>query len=157
LAVKYGMHYSHYHWDFINIELFANGQKMMPDLGYPDAMNNYVRGVYTWSKNTISHNTVVVDKIRQNRNWPGVLHHFSEGNFAQSIDDASFPYRHIHQYRRNLMIVQAENGQSYVVDFLHIRGGKQHDYSLHGPPGEHSLANGIWSSIQPGTLAGPSV
>src|SRR5690606_30831707 len=29
LAVKYGMHYSHYHWDFLNIELFANGQKMM--------------------------------------------------------------------------------------------------------------------------------
>ena len=157
LAIKYGMHYSHYHWDFLNVELFANGQKMMPDLGYPDAMNNYVRGIYTWSQNTVSHNTVVVDKIRQNRNHPGVLHHFSESDFTQSIDVESFPYRHIHQYRRNLVLVKAEDGQSYVVDFFHIQGGKQHDYSLHGPPGEHTLTRGVWSAIQPGTLAGPEV
>src|SRR5690606_36216708 len=60
VAFTYGMHLSHYHWDFLNIELFANGQKMMPDLGYPDAMNAYVPEIYTWSKNTINHNTVVV-------------------------------------------------------------------------------------------------
>ncbi len=157
LAVKYGMHYAHYHWDFLNVELFANGQKMMPDLGYPDAMNNYVRGIYTWSKNTISHNTVVVDEIRQNSNLPGVLHHFSEGDFVQSIDAESFAYRHVSQYRRNLLIIRAAGEQSYVVDFFHIQGGKQHDYSLHGPPGERTLPDGVWSAMQPGTFAGPDV
>lgn len=157
LAVKYGMHYAHYHWDFLNVELFANGQKMMPDLGYPDAMNNYVREVYTWSKNTVSHNTVVVDEIRQNNNLPGVLHHFSEGDFAQSIDAESFAYRHLNQYRRNLVLISGDAGQSYVVDFFHVQGGKQHDYSLHGPPGERTLSEGDWSTVQPGTFAGPDV
>ncbi|GGG85792.1 hypothetical protein GCM10007415_18980 [Parapedobacter pyrenivorans] len=157
LAIKYGMHYAHYHWDFLNFELFANGQKMMPDLGYPDAMNNYVRGIYTWSKNTVSHNTVVVDKIRQNSNRPGVLHHFSEGDFVQSIDVESKAYQHVNQYRRNLVLVSGNENERYVVDFFHLQGGGQHDYSLHGPPGEASFSSGSWSAIQPGTFAGPDV
>lgn len=158
LAVKYGMHYSHAHWDFLNVELFANGQKMMPDLGYPDEMNNFVRGVYTWSTNTAAHNTVVVDEQRQNSNAPGTLHHFSEGDFAQSIDAQSSAYGQASQYRRNLVQIAGDNGQTYVVDFFHVRGGKQHDYSLHGPPGEVSFVdNTSWGGVQPGTLAGTNV
>src|SRR5690606_24372335 len=60
VAVKYGMYYSHYHWDFLHVELMANGQKMMPDLGYPDAMNAYVKELYTWASKTIAPNTVAV-------------------------------------------------------------------------------------------------
>lgn len=157
LAIKYGMHYAHCHWDFLNFELFANGQKMMPDLGYPDAMNNYVREVYTWSQNTVSHNTVVVDERRQNTNQPGRLHHFSVGDFAQSIDAESAAYRQVNQYRRNMILVSVDEGNSYVVDFFHIQGGNQHDYALHGPPGEVNLTQGNWGKVQPGTLAGPDV
>lgn len=158
LAVKYGMHYSHAHWDFLNFELFANGQKMMPDLGYPDEMNNFVRGVYTWSTNTAAHNTVVIDEQRQNWNAPGTLHHFSEGDFVQSIDAQSPAYKQANQYRRNLVQIKGDNGQTYVVDFFHVRGGKQHDYSLHGPPGEVSFVdNTSWGGVQPGTLAGAHV
>src|SRR5690606_29413812 len=31
LSLTYGFQVSHYHWDSLNFELFANGQKMMPD------------------------------------------------------------------------------------------------------------------------------
>src|SRR5690606_5926223 len=65
LALYSGHHGSHYHFDRLNLEIFANGQPMMPDLGYPDAMNDFVSGIYTWTKNTISHNTVMVDAARQ--------------------------------------------------------------------------------------------
>ncbi len=158
LAMKYGMHFAHYHWDFLNFELFANGQKMMPDLGYPDAMNAFVREVYTWSLNTASHNTVVVDEQRQNVNLPGTLHHFSEGDFAQSMDAQSPAYRQASQYRRNLVQIEGDGGQTYVVDFFHVQGGKQHDYSLHGPPGEVGfLSSSSWGAVQPGTLAGTQV
>ncbi len=157
IAVKYGMYYSHYHWDFLNIELMANGQKMMPDLGYPDAMNAYVKEIYTWSTNTISHNTVVVDASRQRNNVPGRLHHFADGTFARNVDAESFPYQQTSQYRRNVVMVEANDGQQYVVDFFHVQGGKQHDYSLHGPPGNTYLLDGTWSEKQPGTLAGREV
>lgn len=157
LAFTYGMHYSHYHWDFLNVELFANGRKMMPDLGYPDAMNTYVAPVYTWSQNTISHNTVVVDRKKQNLNLPGTLHGFCSGSFARAMDASSPAYREASRYRRNLVMVDLDKDQSYVVDFFHVSGGKQHDYSLHGPPGTVITINDQWTAPAPGTLAGASV
>lgn len=157
LAFTYGMHYSHFHWDFLNIELFANGQKMMPDLGYPDAMNAYVAPVYTWSQNTISHNTVLVDRKKQNQNLPGTLNGFYQGEFARAMDASSPAYREAGRYRRNLVMVDVDKDQSYVVDFFQVSGGKQHDYSLHGPPGTVITINDQWDAPAPGTLAGKSV
>lgn len=157
IAFTYGMHYAHYHWDFLNIELFANGQKMMPDLGYPDAMNTYVAPVYTWSMNTISHNTVVVDAQKQPDNLPGILHDFYDGSFARVADFSSPAYPQTSHYRRKLFMVDCEDDQSYVVDFFHVKGGRQHDYSLHGPPGQVILTPQEWSTPRKGTLAGETV
>jgi hypothetical protein len=157
IAFTYGMHFSHYHWDFLNIELFANEQKMMPDLGYPDAMNAYVPELYTWSKNTINHNTVVVDAKKQNQNRPGILHDFSEGKFARIMDASSPAYTQTTQYRRNIVMVDVDNDQSYAVDFFRVTGGKQHDYSLHGPPGTVNTLEGVWGKKQEGTFAGKDV
>jgi len=157
LALTYNLHVSHYHWDFLNFGLFANGQKMMPDLGYPDAMNGTVKEIYTWSKNTISHNTVVVDKQQQNRNEPGILHDFANASFARSIDASSPAYSQASEYRRNMIMVDAGNGQSYTVDFFRVAGGKVHDYSLHGPPGKVQPLEGVWSEPAKGTFAGENV
>lgn len=79
IAFTYGKHYAHYHWDYLNIEVFAGGQKMMPDLGYPDAMNAFVPERFIWSQHTVSHNTVMVDKKRKDNNSTGVLHDFADG------------------------------------------------------------------------------
>jgi len=157
LALTYNMHVSHYHWDFLNFGFFANGQKMMPDLGYPDAMNGTVKEIYTWSKNTISHNTVVVDKQKQTRNAPGVMHDFADAPFARSIDASSPAYSQTSEYRRNMIMVDTENGQSYTVDFFRVNGGKTHDYSLHGPPGTVQTLDGNWSEPAKGTFAGADV
>ena len=157
LAFTYGMHVSHFHWDFLNFELFANGQRMMPDLGYPDAMNGYVSEIYTWSKNTISHNTVLVDAQKQKVNAPGMLHDFANAPFARSVDASSPAYPQTSQYRRNLIMVDADATHSYVVDVFRVDGGKEHDYSLHGPPGTVTTLDGKWSTPAPGTLAGPDV
>jgi len=157
LALTYGKHISHYHWDFLNFGLFANGQKMMPDLGYPDAMNAFVSEIYTWSKNTVAHNTVVVDASKQLRNAPGVLHDFANAPFARSIDASSPAYPQTTQYRRNMIMVDADAKHSYAVDVFRVDGGKEHDYSLHGPPGTVTTLDGTWSAPAPGTLAGTDV
>lgn len=156
LTFNYGFKGTHYHWDFLNFELFANGQKMIPDLGYPDAMNEYVKEVYTWSFNSVAHNTVVVDAQRQVRNVHGVLHDFAEGPFARSMDASSATYPQTSVYRRNLIMVDVDSARSYVVDFFRVAGGGQHDYALHGPPGK-MIATGKWTPKQPGTLAGRDV
>lgn len=156
LTFNYGFKGTHYHWDFLNFELFANGRKMVPDLGYPDAMNEYVKEVYTWSFNSVSHNTVVVDAQRQVDNVHGILHDFSEGTFARSMDASSATYPQTTSYRRNLIMVDVDSARSYVVDFFKVAGGSQHDYALHGPPGK-VVPEGQWSEKQPGTLAGREV
>ena len=157
LTLTYGFHVSHFHWDFLNFELFANGQPMMPDLGYPDAMNAYVSSIYTWSQNTIAHNTVVVDAHKQDNNRPGILHQFADSPFARSVDASSPAYDKAQTYRRNLIQVDADAAHSYVVDVFRVAGGTQHDYSLHGPPGESETIGGKWSDPAPGTLAGADV
>jgi len=157
VAFTYGRHYAHYHWDYLNFEVFAGGQKMMPDLGYPDAMNTYVPEVYTWSSNTVAHNTVVVDQKRQAQNTNGQLHDFAAGGFARTMDASSSAYRQTTAYRRSLFMVDTEDGQSYLVDFFNVCGGSRHDYLLHGPPGKTYLADGEWGDILPGTFAGKTV
>jgi hypothetical protein len=157
LSFNYGFKGTHFHWDFLNFDLFANGKKMMPDLGYPDAMNEYVKEVYTWSTNTVSHNTVVVDGSRQPNNLPGRLHDFADGPFARAMDASSPTYPRATQYRRNLIMVDVDDKNSYVVDIFSVVGGKQHLYSLHGPPATVSTPDGKWVREEKGTLAGKDV
>ena len=157
LAMTYGMHISHYHYDFLHFDLFANGQAMLPDLGYGDAMNGYVSGIYTWTVNTIAHNTVVVDAKRQPNNLPGVLHEFADAPFARSIDASSPAYDNTKIYRRHLIQVDVDENRSYVVDVFRVKGGTQHDYSLHGPPGGVDTSGSVWSTPGKGTLAGENV
>jgi hypothetical protein len=158
LALYYGYTGGHGHFDRLNFELYANNLVMMPDLGYPDFMNAYVPGIYTWSKNTIAHNTVTVDAARQRTNYPGTVHRFVDEGFARALDiDAAPTYGQTSEYRRRLMMVDLDDARSYVVDCFTVKGGAQHDYSLHGPPGTFAPLGGEWSEAAVGTLAGADV
>ena len=156
--LTYGMKAGHGHYDRLNFELFAHNQPLLPDLGYPDAMNDFVPGIFTWSKNTIAHNTVVVDAGRQTGNIPGTLKLFADGGFARVMDvDAHGTYPQATTYRRALVMVDAGARGSYYVDFFDVEGGKQHDYVFHGPPGAFQMQGGAWSTPEKGTLAGENV
>lgn len=157
-ALTYSLKAGHGHEDRLSFEMFAAGQPIMPDLGYPDAMNAFVSGIYTWSKNTISHNTVVVDAMRQPGSVHGTVKLFADSPFARVLDvDAAGTYPQAKTYRRAMVMVDVGDDQSYYLDIFDVVGGDQHDYSLHGPPGEFSMRGGTWSDPAPGTLAGPNV
>ena len=158
LSLYYGYTGGHGHFDRLHFELCANERVMMPDLGYPDFMNAYVPGIYTWSKNTIAHNTVTVDAGRQSTNYPGRVQRFVDEGFARALDiDAAPTYGQTSEYRRRLMMVDLDEARSYVVDCFTVKGGAQHDFSLHGPPGTFTPLSGEWGEAAPGTLAGPEV
>ncbi|HRJ47677.1 MAG TPA: heparinase II/III family protein, partial [Opitutaceae bacterium] len=157
LSLYHGLHLNHRHFDRLHFDVFARGQAMMPDLGYPDAMNAMVPGIYTWSLATISHNTVTVDAAMQPGNEAGVVELQAEGGWVRAVTvNAPGTYPQCPVYRRTLVMVDAGSDRSYVVDFFDVTGGRQHDYSLHGPPGEFALS-GDWTVPAPGTLAGPDV
>lgn len=158
VSLYYGQHISHFHFDRLHFDLFANGQPMTPDLGYPDAMNIFVPGVWTWSVNTVSHNTVVVDAAAQNGNDPGVVELMTDARWVRAIEvNAATTYAQCSDYRRGLLLVDVPGGGRYLVDFFNVAGGRLHDYSLHGPPGTAVLADDQWSDPAKGTLAGENV
>jgi len=158
VSLYYGQHVNHAHFDRLHIDLFARGWPLTPDLGYPDAMNVFVPGVWTWSVNTISHNTVTVDASAQPGNVPGVVELLAEADWVRAIEVSALgTYPQCGEYRRGLLLVDAPGGGGYVVDFFNVAGGRQHDYSLHGPPGQATLADAGWSAPAPGTLAGENV
>ena len=158
LAMYYGFRGGHSHFDTLNFDLYANGCKMMPDLGYPDFMNAFVSGIFTWSKNTISHNCVMIDRQRQTGNGPGSVELFVSSGGVHAVDvSAPSAYPGCREYRRGLILIETGPDTGYVVDISRVEGGKEHHYSLHGPPGKFTMIGGKWSDPAPGTLAGPDI
>ncbi len=158
LSLYYGYKGGHGHFDRLHFEIFANNKPMTPDTGYPDFMNAYVPGIYSWSKNTIAHNTLTVDASRQQDNHQGTVHLFADKGFARALDvDALGTYPTTTEYRRRMLMIDFDAESSYIVDSFDVAGGTQHDYSLHGPPGTFRALDGAWSAPAKGTLAGEEV
>ncbi len=158
VSIYYGFKGGHGHFDRLNFSLFAHGRKMTPDLGYPDFMNALVPGIYSWSKNTINHNCVVVNRRRQTGNVPGRVRGFMDAPPVHFIDiSAAGTYPETSVYRRALVLVDLGPDSGYLLDLFTVVGGDQHDYSLHGPLGKFRFEGGVLSPPRKGTLAGENV
>ncbi len=157
VSMYYGIRGNHGHKDRLNIELFANGSRISPDLGYPDFANSTTPGRFAWTSNTISHNTVVVDGVPQTGNDRAHVLRFHKGNGVSLVDvDARTSYPNTTQYRRQLVFVDV--GQNaYLVDVFRVAGGGNHVLSLHGHEGTFSLTGATLAAVNAqGTLAGPT-
>lgn len=155
----YGWRGGHSHWDGLHFNLYAHGQAVMPDTGYPDFMNSFVPGIFSWSQTTVNHNTVVMDAGRQTGNSGGRVHHFAGEPMVQYVD-ASAPgnYPQASEYRRAQILVSTDEQNAYLVDIFRVAGGQQHDYSLHGTVGARTVVEGSFGPTQTkGTLAGENV
>ncbi len=159
VSLHYGPTSSHAHRDGLGVEIFGHGRRASPDLGYPDAMNDFVPGIYSWSRNTISHNCVVVDDRMQSASPGGSLLRFHETPFvhvADALQTDAYPMTDV--YRRTLMLVDVGPDDGYLVDVFRVRGGSDHVLSLHGMEGTFELTGVTLSSpVTQGTYAGPSV
>lgn len=159
VSAYYGIRGGHGHFDRLNIELFGQNRRLSPDLGYPDAMNTLVPGISSWTKNTVSHNCVVVDDRRQEGNLAGRVLRFHNSPKVHVVDiDAAGSYKKADVYRRTLVLVETDEDNAYLVDVFRVRGGNRHVLSLHGQEGKFKLDGMELSEPQKtGTLAGPDV
>ncbi|MHB0937954.1 MAG: heparinase II/III domain-containing protein [Armatimonadota bacterium] len=158
LALWYGPSIGHGHRDKLFIELYARGRRMLPDLGYPLFTDDHPEQ-YAWTANTISHATVVVDERMQTEPAKGDLHLFAAAPGAQVAEasaESNYPGI-VRRYRRTTALIDLSPEESYVVDIFRVRGGGQHDYSLHGPYGELEVQGVALSEPRPGTLADEDV
>ncbi|MBN1491483.1 MAG: heparinase II/III family protein [Phycisphaerae bacterium] len=159
VSMYQGLRGGHGHYDRLNIELFGFGHRLSPDLGYPDFMNDFVSGIYSWTKNTVSHNCLVVDRQSQPGNAAGRVLRFHDSPTIDVVDvDAAGTYPQADVYRRTLVLVEMDADHAYLVDVFRVRGGKDHVLSLHGPEGEFELIGAeLPPAVTEGTLAGADV
>jgi len=157
LSIYYGRNTGHGHRDTLNIELFGYGLNLMPDLGYPEYATKWPPR-YEWTANTISHNTVVVDRTKQRPSYSGKSRFVVESggvSAAEIYADKVYPQTSL--YQRTSALVDISESQFYVVDIFRVRGGTECHYSLHGPEGEVSVEGLNLASQAKGTLAGEDI
>lgn len=160
LSMYYGHGGGHGHYDSLNFEMFAYGHRIMPDLGYPEYASAHHKKRFAWTSHTISHNTVLVDASRQANKEAGRLQAFASVPAVQYVDVRSedvYPGI-VDRYQRALALVRVSDSEAYAVDVFRVQGGRQHDYSLHGPDGSfQALGIELSPPRVEGTLAGADV
>ncbi|MEF3301966.1 heparinase II/III domain-containing protein [Paenibacillus sp. GYB003] len=154
----YGRNTGHGHRDTLNVGLHAFGLDLSPDLGYPEYADVFDMHRAQWVVNTISHNTVVVDRRKQEAQWVAEPRHFDGGGFVQLIDvEAPKAYPQTSLYRRTTAMIRADGTNSYAVDLFRVKGGTEHHFSFHGAEGEVETEGLELVPQETGTYAGADV
>lgn len=158
LWMYYGRTTGHGHADALNIGLHAFGLDLAPDLGYPEYTDSSDMHRWQWVRNTISHNTVVVDKSQQSDQWIAQPKHFDDCERVKLIDvEASGVYPQTELYRRTTAMIKIDATNSYIVDFFRVKGGHDHHFSFHGAEGAVCTEGLNLARQTAGTYAGPNV
>lgn len=126
--------YGHNHYDPLNLNYYALGQELLPDLGYTYTKDRY------FTLSTIGHNTVVVNSanmaINNNSRNGGNIELFAPLGDAQVVRaEQSAGYNAASEYRRepwHITFPGAANGEGYLLDLFRVEGGTRHEYTLNG-------------------------
>ena len=150
----------HGHLELLSLNLFGYGLEITANLGYPTMVSSGSTERLQWDRNTVSHNTVVVDDEGQlELPYGGFPLHYDDADQVQLVDvDGSNAYAQTDIYRRTFVTVKAPNGVPYTVDFFRVLGGSEHVYSLHANASKDPVTEGLEFAYQPmGTYAGPDI
>ncbi|WP_127583357.1 carboxypeptidase regulatory-like domain-containing protein [Paenibacillus koleovorans] len=128
---------SHYHYDPLSLSLYAEGQELLPDLGYT------FNTIYRWfSRSTMGHNTVVVNShdaaaATEEAIDGGTMESFvaEDGSFKAMRASFEGAYTETDEYSREPWFIPFADGdgqQGYVLDLFRVSGGNRHEYTLQG-------------------------
>lgn len=157
LSLYYGYYVGHIHFDALNVDFYAEGNPLTPDLGYPETADTHDPRRFGFLAHTVVHNTCMVDGKRQELGR-GRLVSFRPGGFAQMAevtDLAAYPGK-VKDYRRTVFLIEADPDHAYYVDLFRVTGGQQHDLLVHGTEAAFDSSLPL-SEPRAGTLAGPDV
>jgi len=159
IALHYGYHTAHRHFDTLNLEVYAHNQALIPDLGYPETADTFDPRRHGWLAHNIVHNTVMVDATRQQLAFGQPVAFHPEG-WAQ-LAEARSPGTYegvVSDYRRACFLIEVDEANAYCLDIFRVVGGGQHDWVIHGTEAELSVEDiALSEPREEGTLAGPDV
>ncbi len=159
LSLYYGRMAGHGHHDRLNYLLVAEDVVMVPDMGYPLYCNSKWCKRFGWTDHVISHNTVMVNETCPNReSYSGKTRLFDEAGLVRVVDvDGGEVYDGVSTFRRCMVMVDADDERSYILDLFWVRGGSNHRLIQNGG-GPEVTHSGLHTTAQPtGTYAGPDV
>lgn len=146
----------HKHWDNLSMGLHACGAELLPDIGYTHT--KYRR----YAISVAAHNTVMVDGRESDYGQAAAsyvdtrLGDFAAGKGFKVVsaeNPAAYPGV-TSVYRRTLAQAGEKEDEAYLIDVFEIKGGKRHDYLLHGCVDEEMVAGVRGAELKPyeGTL-----
>ncbi|WP_066190944.1 heparinase II/III domain-containing protein [Gracilibacillus timonensis] len=133
LYMNFDPKYGHNHFDPLNLNLYAKGQELLPDIGY--SYTFYRR----WATSTMGHNTVVVDS--KDMTTSGEAEHGGNIELFAPISDQlqvmrahqEKAYPGTDEYSREPWFIGFPDGEDgYVLDLFRVSGGNRHEYTLQG-------------------------
>lgn len=173
-------HFGHCHHDQLNLGLYWRGLDLLPELGYPAWTVGHGKSDL-WVRNTISHNTVVIDRRPQRPSWGGrclAFHQSPEliwveveadrAYFGQGDEDRFVVSRTLEAagplhpseseglYRRLLCMVDLGEG-FYLFDLFRVWGGAEHVWSFHTAEGDVEIEGLNLRPQEKGSYLGPEV
>lgn len=155
----YGRNAIHGHRDALNIGFHGFGLDLAPELGYPEFADNVDMHRAQWMTNTISHNTVVVDKRKQSQlEGAADATHFDDTDLVKLIDvESPKSYTQTSLYKRTTAMIKVDDANSYSVDLFRVKGGNDHYFSFHGAEGMVTTEGLNLTPQLEGTYAGANV
>ena len=166
VVLNYAATPGHRQQDNLNLEFFARGIDLLPDLGYPFSWDYR----WEWDANIMAHNTVSVGEthadIRQRLGNESSLFVSESGVHAIVAHHNPYPTEAglskaaapgVDLYERTVLLVDIDPERFYVVDLFAVNGGDQRDQTWHGPLVSPKSPDLDWEVQETGTLAGPDV
>ena len=149
--MKYGVHgLGHGHFDKLGLIVWDQGRDVMDDYGFARYVNvepkyggRYLPQNDTWAKQTIAHNTVVVDGRSQNngdRRAADAMHaerHFFDGDNSDGVQSvsatASGYYPGVDMQRTVLLVEDDAFEHPILIDLFRLAADEEHqyDYPVH--------------------------
>ncbi|MDA0748810.1 MAG: heparinase II/III family protein [bacterium] len=129
-AILYGADWKgHHHYDHLNFYYWKDGRELLTDLGYLWDMDQLGK----MTRRTLAHNLVLINgKEQKDRGRRATFHLFSTGPDLKVMEASSNAYDDASTYRRTIAIVNS-GPTEYVLDIFRVKGGRTHDWTLHGP------------------------
>ncbi|SHK50180.1 alginate lyase family protein [Rhodothermus profundi] len=160
VLMKYGAHgMGHGHFDKLHFMLYDGGRQVIRDYGFARFINvepkyggRYLPENNSYAKQTIAHNTVVVDEISQNRADPkiaetlsGERHFFDGKGPVQAMSARANGYwPGVNMQRTLLLIEDSRLDYPVVVDLYRVVSDSTHQYDYP----IHFLGQPIWTNVR---------
>lgn len=142
-AASQGM--GHGHFDRLNLLYYDNGVEVFPDYGSARFINieskkggDYLPENKSWAKQTIAHNTLVVDQTSNykanadaaQQHYPEILYFKSDKNLQVLSAREKNAYPGVEMTRTSALLKVAELDKPLLIDVFQVSAAKPHQYDL---------------------------